>query len=41
VREAAADTTIVACGTSCRHQIKIGTGRQAQHPAEVLRAALP
>jgi len=41
VREATTDTTIVACGTSCRYQIKIGTGRQAQHPAEVLRAALP
>ncbi len=41
VREAATETTIVACGTSCRHQIKIGTGRQALHPAEVLRAALP
>jgi FAD/FMN-containing dehydrogenase/Fe-S oxidoreductase len=33
-------TVIVAAGTSCRHQIAHGTGRQALHPAEVLRAAL-
>lgn len=39
VREAAADTTIVAAGVSCRQQIKHGTGRQALHPAEVLHAA--
>lgn len=40
VREAAEDTLIVAAGTSCREQIKHGTGRDALHPAEVLRAAL-
>ena len=40
VREAAPDTLIVAAGTSCREQIKHGTGRHALHPAEVLRAAL-
>ncbi len=34
------ETVIVAAGTSCRHQIAHGTGRQALHPAEVLRAAL-
>ncbi len=41
VRQAPPETTIVACGTSCRHQILIGTGRHASHPAEVIRAALP
>lgn len=40
VREADAETLIVAAGTSCRQQIKHGTGRQALHPAEVLRRAL-
>ena len=40
VREADADTIIVAPGTSCRHQIRDGTGRLAMHPAEVLYDAL-
>lgn len=40
VRAAAPDTLIVAAGTSCRHQIRHGAGRQALHPAEVLRDAL-
>lgn len=40
VRSAAEDTTIVAAGVSCRQQIKHATGRQALHPAEVLRAAI-
>ncbi len=40
VRQADAETLIVAAGISCRHQIKHGTGRQAVHPAEVLRGAL-
>ena len=40
VREAGEQTTIVAAGVSCRQQIKHGTGRQALHPAEVLRAKL-
>jgi succinate dehydrogenase/fumarate reductase iron-sulfur protein len=40
VREADADTQIVAAGVSCRQQIKHGTGRVAQHPAVVLRQAL-
>jgi hypothetical protein len=31
---------IVADGTSCRHQIKDGTGRDAVHVARVLAAAL-
>ena len=40
VRNAAADTVIVADGTSCRHQIHDGAQRQAQHVARVLAAAL-
>ena len=40
VREAGEATTIVAAGVSCRQQIKHGTGRQALHPAEVLREKL-
>lgn len=40
VRSAGPDTIIVAPGTSCRHHIKDGTGRTAQHPAEVLFRAL-
>ncbi|AUD03358.1 FAD-binding and (Fe-S)-binding domain-containing protein [Spirosoma pollinicola] len=36
-----AETAIIsAAGTSCRHQIKDGTGRKAQHPAEILFEAL-
>ncbi|MGA8655235.1 MAG: FAD-linked oxidase C-terminal domain-containing protein [Chthoniobacterales bacterium] len=41
VRSTPADTIIAAAGTSCRHQIKDGTGRLAQHPAEILYDALP
>jgi len=40
VREAGEDVEIVAAGTSCRHQIALGTGREARHPALVLREAL-
>ncbi|MEZ4875193.1 MAG: FAD-linked oxidase C-terminal domain-containing protein [Flavobacteriaceae bacterium] len=40
VRKAGEDVVIVANGTSCRHQIKDGTGRQALHPITVLRRAL-
>ena len=40
VRDADAETLIVAAGVSCRQQIKHGTKRQALHPAEVLRMAL-
>lgn len=40
VREADTGTIIVAPGTSCRHQISDGTGRQAMHPVEVLYNAL-
>ena len=41
VRSAAKETLIAAPGTSCRHQIKDGTGRRALHPVEVLHAACP
>ena len=40
VRNADADTLIVADGTSCRHQIADGTPRQARHVARVLAEAL-
>jgi Fe-S oxidoreductase/FAD/FMN-containing dehydrogenase len=40
VRAAEEETIIVAAGVSCRQQILHGSGRQALHPAEVLRAAL-
>ena len=32
--------TVVAPGTSCRHQILDGTGRRAVHPIESVAAAL-
>ena len=35
-----ASTIIAAAGTSCRHQIKDGVHRKAQHPAEILFDAL-
>ena len=41
VRAADRDTIIVAGGTSCRHQIADGTGRQSRHVANVLEQALP
>ena len=40
VRQADADTLIVADGTSCRHQIHDGGGRDAIHVARVLQRAL-
>jgi Fe-S oxidoreductase len=40
VRKAPGDAIIVADGTSCRHQIHDGTGRQALHVAQVLFASL-
>jgi FAD/FMN-containing dehydrogenase/Fe-S oxidoreductase len=40
VRNAAAETIIAAPGTSCRHQIKDGTGAKALHPVEILWEAL-
>ncbi|PSL44920.1 FAD/FMN-containing dehydrogenase [Chitinophaga niastensis] len=40
VRSAAADTIIAAPGTSCRHQVKDGTGVKALHPIEILYNSL-
>ena len=40
VRKADADTLVIADGTSCRHQIHDGAGREALHVARVLRMAL-
>jgi len=40
VRAAESDTLIVADGTSCRHQIRDGAGREAVHVARVLARAL-
>ncbi len=39
VRATPEEVEIVAPGTSCRHQIKDGTGRVARHPVELLHAA--
>ncbi|HEX4040211.1 MAG TPA: FAD-linked oxidase C-terminal domain-containing protein, partial [Xanthobacteraceae bacterium] len=41
VRQAPDDAIIVADGTSCRHQIHDGAGRDAVHVARVLAMALP
>jgi len=41
VRKQPEDVIIAASGTSCRHQIKDGTGRKAKHPIEILWEALP
>ncbi|HZX68259.1 MAG TPA: FAD-linked oxidase C-terminal domain-containing protein, partial [Candidatus Elarobacter sp.] len=40
VRNAGAETLVVADGMSCKHQIAHGAGRQAMHVAEVYAAAL-
>ena len=40
VRQASPETIISAPGTSCRHQIKDGTGKHALHPVEILYNAL-
>jgi len=40
VRKAPDDAIIVADGTSCRHQIKDGTGREAIHVARVLAMSI-
>lgn len=40
VRSQSEEVIIAAPGTSCRHQIKDGTGRKALHPVEVLHDAL-
>ncbi|HTF18404.1 MAG TPA: FAD-linked oxidase C-terminal domain-containing protein [Chryseolinea sp.] len=40
VRKQSEEVVIAASGTSCRHQIKDGTGRKALHPVEILWEAL-
>jgi len=40
IRPLAKDVIVAANGTSCRHQIKDGTQRQALHPVSILRQAL-
>ncbi|CAL1519240.1 FAD-linked oxidase C-terminal domain-containing protein [Chitinophaga sp. MM2321] len=40
VRNAATGTIIAAPGTSCRHQVKDGTGVKALHPVEILYNSL-
>ena len=40
IRKCGPDAVVVAPGTSCRHQIHDGTGRQALHPVQVMRQAL-
>jgi Fe-S oxidoreductase len=40
VRRAPADAIVVADGTSCRHQIRDGAGREAVHVVHVLANSL-
>jgi Fe-S oxidoreductase len=40
IRKQAEETLIAAPGTSCRHQIKDGTGKRALHTIEILYDAL-
>ena len=40
VRRLDDEVIIAAPGTSCRHQIKDGTGKKAKHPVEILYEAL-
>ena len=40
IKKSSAEVMIAAPGTSCRHQIKDGTGRIALHPVEILFNAL-
>ena len=40
IRRLPIDQLVAAPGTSCRHQILDGTGRQAMHPAEILNLAI-
>ena len=37
IRKAGGDAIVSACGTSCRQQIKHGTGRSVEHPISILR----
>jgi len=40
IRKASKSTIIAAVGTSCRHQIKDGTNKEALHPVSILKDAL-
>jgi Fe-S oxidoreductase len=40
VRKAEGQSIIAAPGTSCRHQIKDGTGKHSMHPVEILLEAM-
>jgi len=40
IRRSEPEVLIAANGTSCRHQIKDGTQREAQHPISILYHAL-
>ena len=40
VRKSATSVIIATSGTSCRHQIKDGTGRTAAHPIEIMYGAM-
>ncbi len=40
VQSATDDTLIIADGTSCRHQIELGAGKQALHVARVIQSVL-
>ncbi len=40
INKTASEILISAPGTSCRHQIKDGTGRKAYHPIEILYASI-
>ena len=40
IKKTSEEIIIAAPGTSCRHQIKDGTGRKAFHPVEILHDAL-
>jgi hypothetical protein len=39
MRAAAPDALLAACGTSCRHQIAEGAGRDARHIVRILDEA--
>lgn len=40
IRKASPGTILAAAGTSCRHQVKDGTGVEAKHPVDILFDAL-
>jgi Fe-S oxidoreductase len=39
MRDASPETVLAACGTSCRHQIAEGAGREARHIVRILDEA--